>query len=271
MAAYSLDDYTLTAPEQSVLVALAFRINPKSLKCCPAGDNLEKLTRLGHTAIRGALNGLRDKGLIDWKSGGMKNKRGKDGRLLANDYVLNLLVEKVKEEMEKKRKDRQRKDRQAAPAVAASRSSPRPLDGHCSSRQTATAVAATRSPTINMNKNKNNIEREAPKSDGNGSVYNEALKVLDLKVPKVTVPSPQAKMSPVGKALNACGVKPGTDSYQQYYKAFSREMICIGESEMTDILQTFDNDVQQGKLKDCPSLPQEFLRRVKEKSEEQHP
>lgn len=184
--------------------------------------------------------------------------------MLANAYVLKLPVDEVKAEMEKKRKGRQ-----ADPAVAARRLSPKPLDGHRCSRQTVTAVAARRSP-ININ-NKNNIEREVQKPDGNGSVYNEALKVLDLKVPKVTVPSPQAKMSPVVKALNACGVKPGTDGYQQYYKAFSREMICIGESEVTDILQTFDNDVQQGKLKDCPSLPQEFLRRVKEKSAEQHP
>ena len=144
-AAYSLDDYTLTAPEQAVLVALAFSLDYKTHECIPAGGELERLTRLGHTAIRGALNGLRDKGLIDWKSGGMKNKRGRYGQMLANEYVLNLPVDEVKAEMEKKRKGRQ-----ADPAVAARRLSPKPLDGHRCSRQTATAVAARRSPYINI-------------------------------------------------------------------------------------------------------------------------
>lgn len=67
--------------------------------------------------------------------------------MLANAYVLKLPVDKVKAEMEKKRKGRQ-----AGTAIAATRSSPRPLDGHSCSRQTATAVAATRSPNININK-----------------------------------------------------------------------------------------------------------------------
>ena len=182
---------------------------------------------------------------------------------MANAYVLKLPVDKVKAEMEKKRKGRQ-----AGTAIAATRSSPRPLDGHSCSRQTATAVAATRSP----NKNKNNIEREAPKSDGNGLNYEAALKDMGIEKKKVNVhslqnePSQKAKMSPVGKALDACGLKPGTDEHKKYNQDFSREMLCLGESEVTDLLQVFDSDVQQGKLKDCPSLPQELLRRVKEKS-----
>ena len=186
--------------------------------------------------------------------------------MLANAYVLKLPVDKVKAEMEKKRKGRQ-----AGTAIAATRSSPRPLDGHSCSRQTATAVAATRSPNININKN--NIEREAPTSDGNGLNYEAALKDMGIEKKKVNVhslqnePSQKAKMSPVGKALDACGLlKPGTDEHKKYNQDFSREMLCLGESEVTDLLQVFDSDVQQGKLKDCPSLPQELLRRVKEKS-----
>ena len=32
----------------------------------------------------------RGKGILDWKSGGLKSKRGKYGQPLANDYTLNL-------------------------------------------------------------------------------------------------------------------------------------------------------------------------------------
>ena len=36
------------------------------------------------------LNSLKQKGILDWKSGGLMNKRGKHGQPLANDYRLNL-------------------------------------------------------------------------------------------------------------------------------------------------------------------------------------
>jgi hypothetical protein len=219
--------------------------------------------------VKSALNGLRDKGLIDWQTGGIK-KRGRFGQMLANEYVLNLPVEKVKAEMEKKRKGRQ-----ADPALATTRPTPRPPDGQRLGHQKANALATRWPPTININKN--NIEMEPPIPDGNGLNCDKLLKKMGIEKKKVNVhslqnePSQKAKMSPVGKALNACGLKPGTDEYKKYNQDFSREMLWLGESEVTDLLQVFDSDVQQGKLKDCPSLPQEFLRRVKEKIEEQHP
>ena len=36
------------------------------------------------------LSSLRGKGFISWKSGGLANKKGKNGRTLSNDYKLNL-------------------------------------------------------------------------------------------------------------------------------------------------------------------------------------
>ena len=89
-AVYRLDKNATTASEQAVLLALAFRANDKTLLCYPKQDTLAEMTHLHRATVSQCLNTLREKGLIDWKSGGLRNRRGKQGRPLANDYRLNL-------------------------------------------------------------------------------------------------------------------------------------------------------------------------------------
>ena len=89
-AVYKLDKDATTATEQAVLLALAFRANDQTLLCYPKQDTLAQMTHLHRATVAQCLNMLRQKGIIDWKSGGLKNKRGTQGRPLANDYRLNL-------------------------------------------------------------------------------------------------------------------------------------------------------------------------------------
>ena len=48
------------------------------------------MTHLSRATVVIALNALRQKGLLDWKSGGPSKRRGKYGQVLANDYTLKL-------------------------------------------------------------------------------------------------------------------------------------------------------------------------------------
>ena len=85
---YGLDRNATTPTEQSVLLALAFRANDKTLLCYPKQDTIAEMTHLHRVTVSQCLNSLRQKGILDWKSGGLRNKRGKYGQPLANDYRL---------------------------------------------------------------------------------------------------------------------------------------------------------------------------------------
>ena len=89
-AVYSLDKDATTATEQAVLLALAFRANDKTHLCYPKQETIAEMTHLHRVTVSQCLNSLKQKGILDWKSGGLKSKRGKYGQPLANDYTLNL-------------------------------------------------------------------------------------------------------------------------------------------------------------------------------------
>ena len=91
---YNLDKDATSPSEQAVLLALAYRANDKTLFCYPKQETLAQMTHLSRATVVNALNALRRNGLIDWKSGGLANKKGKFGKTLSNDYKLNLPDEK---------------------------------------------------------------------------------------------------------------------------------------------------------------------------------
>ena len=91
-AVYRLDRDATTPTEQAVLLALAFRANDKTLLCYPKQGTIAEMTHLSRSTVAAALNVLRQKGMLDWKSGGYKNRRGKYGQPLSNDYRLNLVI-----------------------------------------------------------------------------------------------------------------------------------------------------------------------------------
>ena len=93
---YNLDKKATSPSEQAVLLALAYRANDRTLFCYPKQETLAEMTHLSRATVVNALNALRRNGFIDWKSGGLANKKGKYGRPLSNDYKLNLPLGKSK-------------------------------------------------------------------------------------------------------------------------------------------------------------------------------
>jgi len=146
---------TGTSPTaQAVLAYLAHRADDKGVrKCYPAIESIEAATHFKHTAIRDALNELRERKLLEWKSGG----RGKGGKPLANEYEFNLPSTPAESS-----------SRETATAVAAKRPEHTPPDGQCSSRQTATinqshpksqpsVITETEAPTDDLKKAFENV------------------------------------------------------------------------------------------------------------------
>ena len=93
---YNLYKKATSPSEQAVLLALAYRANDRTLFCYPKQETLAEMTHLSRATVVNALNALRRNGFIDWKSGGLANKKGKYGRPLSNDYKLNLPLGKSK-------------------------------------------------------------------------------------------------------------------------------------------------------------------------------
>ena len=87
---YGLDKELTSPSEQAVLLALAFRAKDETLPCYPKQETLVRMTHLSRSAVAAALNALREKNLISWQSGGLRNKKGRFGRTLATDCTLNL-------------------------------------------------------------------------------------------------------------------------------------------------------------------------------------
>ena len=95
-AVYQLDKNATTATEQAVLAALAFRANDKTHLCFPKQETIAAMTHLHRATVVSCLNSLRERGFLEWKSGGLTKKRGKYGQPLANDYTLKIPVGKEK-------------------------------------------------------------------------------------------------------------------------------------------------------------------------------
>ena len=124
-AVYRLDRNVTTPSEQAVLLALAFRANDKTLLCYPKQETLAEMTHLSRSTVALALNALRRKGILNWKSGGLAGRRGRLGQALANDYSLKLPIN-----AEKDNKQEPSRVRQSDMAVSDSKTRPCPTVGH---------------------------------------------------------------------------------------------------------------------------------------------
>lgn len=61
-----MDQFKVTAPETSVLLALAYIMNDKTAACFPSHQQIAKKTNLSRTTVKTALRGLRRKGIVNW-------------------------------------------------------------------------------------------------------------------------------------------------------------------------------------------------------------
>jgi len=111
---------------QAVLAYLAHRADDKGArKCYPSVESIEAATHFKHSSIHNALNELRERELLQWKSGG--RLKGEGGKALANEYTFHLPSVPAQSIV-----------RQADNAVSAKRIKHTPPDGQCIVRQTGT-------------------------------------------------------------------------------------------------------------------------------------
>lgn len=72
---------------QTVLAYLAFRADDRTKACYPSKDTIIACTHHSESAVKRALNELRDLKILDWVPGG--RKKGGGGRSVANSYFFN--------------------------------------------------------------------------------------------------------------------------------------------------------------------------------------
>ena len=247
---YNLDKKATSPSEQAVLLALAYRANDRTLFCYPKQETLAEMTHLSRATVVNALNALRRNDFIDWKSGGLANKKGKYGRPLSNDYKLNLPLGKSKIEK---------------------------ISSEPSVQQLDTAVSNSKTPTVIYN---NNLTNNKLNNDTNSRLRNiasgldfwgESEMPMPLQTTRVangnTVAAAGRKMqdsTPIHLALRLCNLKPNTPEYRDNYKAFLSVMSKVGMDRSLDILHAIKSEERQGELEGIKHMPAFIMSRLKE-------
>jgi hypothetical protein len=270
---YNLDKKATSPSEQAVLLALAYRANDRTLFCYPKQETLAEMTHLSRSAVARALNTLRMNGLIDWKSGGLANKKGKYGRPLSNDYKLNLPLGKSKIEKISSEPSVLQKDT----PVSSCETLQCPGEGHSCVLVEDTAMSCRRTPTViynnNLTNNKlNNDTNSRPGGIASGlDFWGESEMPMPLQTTHAANGNPVAaagrKMqdsTPIHLALSLCDLKPNTPEYRDNYKAFFSIMSKVGMDRSLDILHAIKSEERQGELDGIKNMPAFIMSRLKE-------
>ena len=61
-----MDQFKVSAPETSILLALAYIMNDKTGACFPSHQQIADKTNLSRTTVKTALRGLKRKGIVNW-------------------------------------------------------------------------------------------------------------------------------------------------------------------------------------------------------------
>lgn len=241
---YAMTDYEMSGTELSVLAALAFRANDKTLLCFPKQDTLAKMTHLARSTVAASLNELKKDGILEWDSGGLKNKRGKGGGLLANSYRLNL-PEKPKKankaEVINNMSAGQDSVRLPDITVSASRTLQCPPPGHYSVRQPDTNINITSNTKPIPNRRESGLDLE----------FEEAVKSMDLRVRY----APPTTESPTAKIFRLCEI-PESDIKMRAgcMKTLIPLVLKLNRSKIDEILYAFESEKKQGEMKKVNNL-----------------
>ena len=241
---YAMTDYKMSGTELSVLAALAFRANDKTLLCFPKLETLAKMTHLHPATIPPILNKLRDKSIVEWDSGGLKNKRGKGGKILSNSYRLNL-PEKSKKTKNTEVITECPQDSTVSPTARLLYSPGRDY----SIVQDDTTVSPRARPTEIITSNtKPRPNRRESASDLN---FDEALESMDLK----TKHTPSIPENPTAKIFRLCEI-PESDIGMRAgcMKTILPLVLKLGRSTIEDILDAFESEKRQGEMKNVKNL-----------------
>ena len=264
-AVYRLDRNATTPSEQAVLLALAFRANDKTLLCYPKQETLVEMTHLSRATVAIALNALRQKGFLDWKSGGPSKRRGKYGQVLANDYTL-----KLQARGEKSKISDEGHVQQSDMAMSSHKTRPCPAAGHSHVRQSDIAMSGSQTPTENTTGKTSEITSPIPNRNDSGSEsdFDKALRSMGIGVPSREgagmPPHSQREVSPLLMALEVCGLAPGTEPYRANYRTFSGTMLRLGMERSMEIVRTFASELRQGEMDGIRNLPALLMKRLQQ-------
>ena len=256
---YRLGRDATSPAEQSVLLALAFRANDRTLLCYPKQETLVEMTHLSRATVAVALNALRKKGFLDWKRGGPSKRRGKYGQVLANDYTLKLPKIDENSKMSPKGHVQQ-------PDIAMSSHQTRPCpavrQGHV--QQLDKAMSSSKTPTEETTANATPIPNRS--DSGSESGFDKALRNMGLEMPPLKEEPRRASNegTPLLKALEVCGLTPGTDRYRDNYRAFMSAMLKLGMERSMEIVHTFASELRQGEMEGIRNLPALLMARLQQ-------
>lgn len=260
-AVYQLDRNDTTATEQAVLVALAYRANDKTLLCFPKQETIAAMTHLHRATVASCLNSLRERGLIEWKSGGLTKKRGKYGQPLANDYTLKIPVRKGKTA-----NNASRESVHTAEAMSPT-ATPQCRPGrHCNVAQDDTVMSPRTTPTEIKNKITKEISNRKEESPESG--FDSALREMCGKGGFGSGSSGRSSAasdehSPLKRALKACGFVPGTREYVDNYRSFASIMIKIGSARSMEAVMMFESEIRYGEHLSVRNLAAVLMARLK--------
>ena len=234
-AAYRLAKSDTSPVAQAVLVALAFRCNDATRQCYPKQETLEEMTHLARSTVKKGLNELKERGFLEWDSGGYANRRGKYGQPLSNSYRIKL-PESVMKEPEVAE--------EANGAVAGIRPQQWPSHGYSSGRHTATAEAVTRPPTEINNINETPIPNRRETESG------------------FKRESWEDDPRPAYRALGALGIKPSDPRFVPNLKSFYKSMAQLGSSKANDVVDEMVSRIRQGEFKNVKNPAALFQSRL---------
>ena len=259
-AVYGLDRNATTPTEQAVLLALAFRANDKTLLCYPKQDTIAQMTHLSRATVATALNALRQKGILDWKSGGIKNRRGKYGQPLANDYRLNLSTTRKKAEIKGGHSVQQ-----LDTAVSSCQTRQCLTPGHSGVQLPDTAVSNSQTPTENTTAKPSSLTKPIPNIGGSESGLDEVLKSMGIRcVADGGRRRGRVEDSPLMMALHLCGVSSNSDTYRDNYRAFSSVMVKLGLERSMEVVRTFESEMRHGEMENINNLAALLMTRLQQ-------
>lgn len=268
---YSLDRNATSPSEQAVLLALAYRANDKNLLCYPKQETLVQMTHLSRSTVAMALNGLRKRGLLSWKSGGLAHKKGNYGRPLANDYTLMLPPVQAKRKLSTSVANIEPSDQQSDTPVSDSKTHLCPTIRHTSVRQSDTGVSGSKTPTEETTKTTTGIGIDgfgnndaAATEPGLDLIARDLGRTMSARTGAPT--KRNIESSPLHLALHICGLSHDSPEYLDNYRAFSFAMMKCGMARSMEIIREINSELQQGELDGIRSLPRFIMSRLQAES-----
>ena len=234
--AHCMDRKDVTGPQMAVLAALCYCANAKTGLCCPSFGYLSRLTHYDPETTRRAAVALRDKQLIDWRSG-----LTEDGNV-SNTYAF--LFENKK--LVSRRKSRVYKPIGKSPVGSVSEA---PLSSLCGYPIRTVRVPYPRCAGTLSSQRGTNTEEKPKENSVDNSVapartevrYLTPESMPDFRATRPTLMPKAESRALVDEAMAACDVEGMDDR-----RVFMSEMMKHRSDDVRECILTFASERQQG-------------------------